>query len=82
MPLSDRDSAIFRKMISDLCSEDLCERLKKKTDELNVTPTNTVDTLEAPTNTVDTLEADLTEFFCPSSDQEISEFIKTPEKKS
>ena len=72
MPLSDRDSAIFRKMISDLCSEDLCERLKKKTDELNVTPTNTVDTLEA----------DLTEIFCPSSDQEISEFIKTPEKKS
>ena len=72
MPLSDRDSAIFRKMISDLCSEDLCERLKKKTDELNVTPTNTVDTLEA----------DLTEIFCPSSDQKISEFIKTPEKKS
>lgn len=72
MPLSDRDSAIFRKMISDLCSEDLCERLKKKTDELNVTPTNTVDTVEA----------DITEIFCPSSDQKLSEFIATPEKKS
>ena len=67
--LGDRDYAIFRQMIKELCSEDLCERLKNKT-EVNITPTNKDDTALA----------DFMEIFGPSSEETISEIIKTPEK--
>ena len=63
--LGERDYAIFRQLIKELCTDELETRLVSRI---------------TPTNTVDTEEADFVEIFSPSSEETISEIIKTPEK--
>ena len=63
--LGYRDYAIFRQMIKELCTDELETRLISRI---------------TPTNTEDTALADFMEIFGPSSEETISEIIKTPEK--